>query len=548
MNKQGKNPFTAVIVAAVALITVAGCMDLDVQNPNVPDRERALATSADVESLIGSSWNNYWGPAQKYWPGNMLSVGADHSSSSWGNFGMKEFSQEPRQEFNNDPAWSYAFATEFAWYESYGGAVAASDGIRSMEAGVEIDEDARARAFAKFVQGSTMGFVASVFDQGFVVDETTDPEADQELLPYDQLMAAAITKLEEAATIAENNDFTLPDNWINGVEASSDQFARIIHSYIARFMANVARSPSEAQDIDWATVEAHIDAGITEDLMVAGTTSEGFWSGIKTLGGDYPVWSRVDLRQIGPADVSGAYQDWMSKAPANRTEFDIETPDARFPDAVDGEATDYFAYYGWIAHRPERGTYHFSNYGDNRYRDYADSCNFCWFGDIPEMTRTEMDLLKAEARLMQNDPDGAAALINNSRTANGELPAVTSGGVPEAADCVPRNADGECGSLMEALQYEKGVEVFQVSAGLPYFDDRRWGTLVSGTPVHLPVPGAELEVLQKEIYTFGGVGGSDAAPSIGPTEADMLRRVSYDLEALELMRERSRELLRASEH
>ena len=37
----------------------------------------------------------------------------------------------------------------------------------------------------------------------------------------------------------------------------------------------------------------------------------------------------------------------------------------------------------------------------------------------------------------------------------------------------------------------------------------------ANTPVHLPVPGRELAVLQKPLYTFGGGGAGDSGPGGG---------------------------------
>jgi hypothetical protein len=54
--------------------------------------------------------------------------------------------------------------------------------------------------------------------------------------------------------------------------------------------------------------------------------------------------------------------------------------------------------------------------------------------------------------------------------------------------------------------------MFGVAAGTAFFDARGWGTLVEGTPIHFPIPARELETLNLPAYTFGGIGGPDAAP------------------------------------
>ena len=61
------------------------------------------------------------------------------------------------------------------------------------------------------------------------------------------------------------------------------------------------------------------------------------------------------------------------------------------------------------------------------------------------------------------------------------------------------------------LKYEKGLECLQTGFGLEYFDNRGWGDLPTGTPLHAPVPAEELEVLQLDLYTHGGSTG-DVVP------------------------------------
>jgi hypothetical protein len=91
---------------------------------------------------------------------------------------------------------------------------------------------------------------------------------------------------------------------------------------------------------------------------------------------------------------------------------------------------------------------------------------------------------------------------------------VTVDGPPDVAGCVPRKLNGDCGSLWDALRYEKGIEGLGVSGVIAYFDARGWQTLPQGTLLHMPMPGAELATLQLPNYTFGGAGvGSAPAPN-----------------------------------
>ncbi|MBW3534261.1 MAG: hypothetical protein KY453_03425 [Gemmatimonadetes bacterium] len=161
--------------------------------------------------------------------------------------------------------------------------------------------------------------------------------------------------------------------------------------------------------------------------------------------------------------------------------------------------------------RPERGTYHFSLYGDNRWWDYLNDPFMT--GLASDMTERELDFLQAEAALRQGNTAQALSILNEYRVGNGELPPATAAGAPGGPDaCVPQNPDGSCGDLWETLKYDKRIEVWHTGMGIAFWDDRGWGDLTPGTAVHFPVPGEELLVLLEEIYTFGGDAGG-AAPS-----------------------------------
>jgi hypothetical protein len=105
-------------------------------------------------------------------------------------------------------------------------------------------------------------------------------------------------------------------------------------------------------------------------------------------------------------------------------------------------------------------------------------------------------------------------LINITRVANGGLPPVTLDGAPDP-NCTPRKLNGACGSLWDALRYEKRMEMIGVDAGVAHWDARGWGALVEGTPIHYPMPGNELALLRMQMYTTGG-GQAGSAPAPDP--------------------------------
>lgn len=499
------------IAAVVALgLALGACQDLDVENLNAPDQDRAITTPEDIQSLIASSFFTFFDTMEgDCYPSWALGVAADEGTSSWGNCGMQDISSSPRSAFPNTTAYGYNNVVESPWYRHYDMISSVNDGLRAINAGLEIgaggEHNQRATAFGKFTQGLAHGFLALQFDQAFLFTEDMELENAQfTLQPYGEIMDAAIAMFD-GAIAAASGSFSLPDTWINGQSYSNTDFVKIVNSFAARYMASVARTPEDRAAVPWQEVINRINKGITSDFGV--TLDDQAWESIYKERYQNSTWFRLDYKLLGPADVSGEYQKWLSTAVHERQPFDITTPDRRITgDSPTEDGTDVY-YRAPQNFRAERGTYHFSRYGHKRYRTIQQT----QLGFNPLMTVTEMDLLKAEGHIRLGQPDLAADLINKTRTTRGQLPPVTATGVPAGPDCVPRTETGACGDLMDALMYEKRIEGIAVAAGVAFFDARGWGILEPGTPYHLPVPAVELETLQLPNYTFGGIGGPGAA-------------------------------------
>jgi hypothetical protein len=496
--------------AVVALVLAFGaCQDLDVENPNAPDQERAITTPEDIQSLIASSFYSYFNTLERNcYPSWALGVAADEGTSSWGNCGMQDISSEPRAAFPNTTAYGYRNVVVSPWYRHYDMISGVNDGLRAIADGLEIgdggEHNPRAIAFGKFNQGLAHGFLALQFDQAFLFTEEMDLATTEfELQEYDVIMTEALQMFDDAIAAASTS-FTLPDTWINGQSYSNTDFVKLVNSFAARYMASVARTPEQRAAVNWQEVINRIDQGITSDFGVL--LDDQTWESIYKERYQNSTWFRLDYKLLGPADVSGNYQAWLSTPAGSRQPFDITTPDRRITgDSPTEDGTDVY-YRAPQNFQASRGTYHFSHYGHKRYRSIQQT----QLGFNPLMTVTEMDLLKAEAYIRLGQPDLAVPLINKTRTSRGQLPPVTATGA-SGTDCVPRTESGACGDLMDALMYEKRIEGIAVASGLAYFDARGWGTLAPGTPYHFPVPAVELETLQLAPYTFGGIGGAGAA-------------------------------------
>lgn len=527
----------AVASAALLVFAVAACEsfqdigDLEVINQNEPDRARALKLAGDVEALIGSAFNVWWNGSQaNSSPTWMLSTTADEGSMSWGNFGMRQSSSEPRVAWPNTSSYRFSFTTETGWFGSYEALSGVYDGLQSLDdpdVAAELDVN-RATAWGKFVQGLSHSWIALMYDSGFIFDETVDLfEADGvtpvelELKPYPNLMTAAIAEFDEAISIASSNTFTTGSPWLNGTVLTSGELARVISSFQARYMSQVARTPAERvyTPAYWAKIVSLVDAGITADFEVKGDGAEIWWHSLYWRGNQPSpnrTWGRADYKTIGYTDQSGEYAGWLATAVADRNYIEITTDDRRLTGSAGptDDGTD-FDYQGTTNFRAARGTYHRSFYGQQRYVTWPESDGTI---DFKMISFDAQQLLKAEGLIRAGGAanlDAATIIINNTRVGRG-------------IDLTPALA-GDA-DLMDKMIYEKRIENFLVCSGCAFFDRRGWGPLVDtrgsppgthhqglveGTKLHYAPPGAELETLEKPIYSYGGVGfeGSTLAPA-----------------------------------
>ncbi len=485
------------VLVSVVSISLFSCADLTVENLNQPDTERALASSSDLVTLADGLFKSWYNSIHSY---NAVGMGtavlADAATCSWGNQGMQLFGTEPRPAWDNAPNFSYAGITDYTFSRMYSINSSATDVLTAMAGGVDFGADAkRIEAMAKFMQGLSSGYIALVFDQGYIVDENTTGAdlTSPTLVPYGDIMNHAVGKLVEAATIAKANSFSISESVINtpgGLD--SDQFAQLIHAFAARFTANVARTKAERSAVDWAAVQSHVANAIDSDFNIfADAWETGFWYNEHLVYLIYPGWGRVDMRLINMMDDS--YSAWSNDG------LDHPAPDsARIVDnaEVDDRLFTDFGYLPSNNFRPERGLYFFSNFRYTKHADYIGPYSKV----LPEISLSEMHMLHAEALAQQGNVAGAAAIVNDpagARTVRGGLPAVAA-----TADAV-----------MDAIHHERMVEQLITGMGNEWFEMRGKDYLQAGSPLHLPLPASILETLgtEKPFYTFGGVGGPGAS-------------------------------------
>lgn len=520
---------------------VSACSDLGVENLTAPDVERVFATPASIEGTIASSYQACHNAHVQNSVNTQLLTMSLESYSQLNNFFMGPRGGIPRTPIVNTNGTDGVPFDDFSRLSRAGrlsaNALNALD--RLVKNGGTLGspgQDARARAFAFLGIACNQGFLALLWDSAGVVVNGMPSDEVPALSGYADVMAAAIRMLDSSQAVAlsaaatTSGGFPIPAEWLSqDVATSRDDFVRIVRSLRARFRAGVARTPAERAAVDWNSVIADAEAGITDNFMVNSGGSTGWNFGF--IGSQMhvePGWSQMSMMYYGFADTSGRFDTWLAAGMNGRSPFLVATPDNRWPAGATRAAQQTASTNPtgpvsrpYIQNRKVEDApgdpWGWSYYDFFRYK-YIRLNNRV--GPWPEMMKAEVDLLAAEGYIRTGNIAAAAAKIDISRTAAG-LPALT-GVITTAAQlipgagCVPRvptgpNGPTACGTIMEAMKYEKRMETAYSGFGQWFFDGRGWGDLVENTPIQYPVPYDELDARQLPYYSLGGGGLSSAA-------------------------------------
>jgi len=505
----------------------ASCHSLEVTNPNTPNVAAVFGSGQNLEAALLGSWRAFWGVAQgargsANYPVKQLSILGNEMTSADVTDALVAVTAEPRFAIDNRNQGGWT--NRKPWYDLYESMASAREAYQAMaDQGLKVGlvtaaipegtDTQRSRVFAKFMIGVNTIYLGMLFDQAYLTDEKTDPATVvYELKPYQQVTDNGIRILREAIAEARAaRDFTLPANLINAQTFTRDEFIRVMQSYIIRARVYNARTPAERAAVNWGQVLAQLDSGIVTrnfaqqaDLTIAATASSYYQNSYLQTN------ARTNTRLVGPADTSGEYQRWVARPLGERAQITVVTPDRRIHAATGPTvAGTRFAFLPTQSMGTANGTYMHSRYRSVRFL-VPPLNNYHSTGLITTMSIDEMKYLRAEALIRLNRQAEAVALINPTRVAAGLAP-VTVTGPPNDRACVPKRDNGTCGDLFDALQYEKRIDLFPTEALITFADARGWGKLISGTPLHFPVHGRELELLGFPYYTIGG-GGVGSAP------------------------------------
>ncbi len=472
-------------ILLLATFVWVSCEDLVVENLNDPDFKTAFSNPADIKGVAGGLMNRWFMATHEDdgGPACALHVTADAGTCSWGNFGMRVFGNEPRQEFNNKPSYADVTITENFYNNLYSILSQANDVLAQTETnGVEMEDGTTdmVRAMAYFIQGISLGYIGVLYEKGFIVTHETDISGNLEASPYKEVVAEAVKSLDQAIAISKASTFTIPAEWIPGESWSNVEFAQLASSYACRLLVYSARNKTEDNATDWSKVYTYAKNGIKKDF--APLADDVTWySGFHTYA-NYSGWGFTDMYVIHLMD-----NNMPATFPSTGLFSDL--PNNGKATSADARLLSDYQYMSSCPFRAERGYYHFSSYRYKRLDPYLTT----WTEPMPEFRKAENDYFIAEAAARTNKLAEAVSVMNASaRASRGKL-----------ADLTADQA-----KVLAAIHYERMVELMCSGMGVQYFEMRKENLLQKGTILHFPIPGSQLEVIQMDYYTFGGTTGT----------------------------------------
>jgi hypothetical protein len=502
---------------ALALFGLTAC-ELGVENFGQPDVRRVLSDAPSVEAAIqglGSQLNNPQRASESV--NTQAKILAEETFASVANFGMaarvanrtlisnelgndnqtgnlanfNSFQRVTRLTFNTLAAFNNLVATN-----------------RNTLTPTAVN---RMRAFGYLIAGQSLGMVSAMYDSAAIADESINTTVIPGLSGATAVNAKAIEYLDSAVVIAGRGMDALPNTWISGVALDQANFIRLARSYRARYRAAVARTPAERAALPWATIIADATNGITADHVIQINGQTG-WGAAFDAGQIYVTggWHSVPMKYVGMADSSGAYQAWIATPAASRRSFLVQTADNRWPTGTtralqQANTPNNQILPKYIRNRPTGDDVVIAGDGESFYdhRRYGlTQSNTGVSGPYTDMSKTEMDMLAAEGYIRTAQAALAEPLINISRLRN-NLPSVVgvgAGVVPGGAACVPKLPNGTCGTLLEAMKYEKRMETAFTGYAIWFTDSRGWGDLPAGTAIEWPVPYQEMQARLQPFY------------------------------------------------
>jgi hypothetical protein len=534
--------------AVILSVFLSGCRDnpLSVNNTQQPNVTGVFSSPGNVETalskLFEQMYNSQLGSSDDIMTQTITM--SFESASQLGNFGMGTRGSIPRSPIDNSIGNTVAAGNfrdfDFLTRNARLGAtaVAALNGFIAANNGTALGtvaRDARARSFGYFNVGYALGQLALYYDSAAIIspqdaiDPATGNYAIPAFSPSNLVMDAALKSLDSAIAIATAGPASsISADWLaQTADLTNANYIRLLRSYKAKFRAGRGRTPTDRAAADWNAIIADATNGITSDFVIQVNVVNGWSGAVQQQLATATTWSQMTPFIFGMGDTTGAYTTWLQQALTARTPFLMRTPDKRFPSGETralqqaqfgnsraGTPAGSILYFrarptGDDSPADPWGTWYYDNWRSWAIRAAGGNGPYVLFAVA------ENDMLAAEGYLRTGNFAPGVTLINKYRTRAG-LPAIGAVAaitdvVPNSSvtanDCVPRVPQPPnynttaCGSVFEAMKWEKRLETNLIGYAQWYVDSRGWGDLVTGTALEWPVPYQELFARGKASYT-----------------------------------------------
>ena len=253
------------IVFTISLVAYS-CSDLDVENVNQPDRDRALKSDSDITSLINGSTTSIFSRLigfHSIYPNQMSDQTT--TTNAYGDFWA--FGDQPRRAMNNT-ATNGNLSTISSNWSGFNSQIYNANTLLDLvnNKGRTIlnddDEDVTDHLVttAKFIRGMGQCYLGMLYDKGYIMDENTDPTT-VEFSTYDEMIGSGLEDLDDVlANTPADYELQLYD----GYSIDRADFIKLVNTYMAKFIMGKARTAAET--VDYAKALTHANNGITADF------------------------------------------------------------------------------------------------------------------------------------------------------------------------------------------------------------------------------------------------------------------------------------------
>ena len=232
------------ILFTVSLATYT-CSDLDVENVNQADRERALKSDADVTNLINGSTTSIFSRLIGF-DNIYTNQMSDQTTATNAYKDFWAFGDQPRREMNNASTNGNLFTISSNWSDFNSQIYNANTLLDLVNNKGRVilndnDEDVTDHLVitSKFIRGMSQGYIGLLYDKGYIVDENTDPAAILEFSTYEEMINSGLEDLQD---VLNNTPSTYELRLYEGYNINKDDFIKLVNTYMAKFIMGKART------------------------------------------------------------------------------------------------------------------------------------------------------------------------------------------------------------------------------------------------------------------------------------------------------------------